>query len=70
MSGVARSGIKDKWLGGTGWSDCDDNGVIVTVIEFIQYDRLMSYTAIVLCLTRQSFDFLHGDRLISYTVID
>ena len=46
MSGVARSGIRDKWIGGTGWSDCDGNGVIVTVIEFLHDDRSISYTAI------------------------
>ena len=46
-SGVGRSGIGDKWIGGTGWSDCDDNGVIVTVIELFHDDLLMPYTAIV-----------------------
>ena len=39
VSGVARSGIRDKWIGGTGWIDCYDNGVIVTEIEFLHDDR-------------------------------
>ena len=45
-SGIVRSGIGDKWIRGTGWSDCDQNEVIVTVIKFLHGDRLMSQTAI------------------------
>ena len=32
---------------GSGWRDCDDNGVIVTAMDSLHGDRLISYTAIV-----------------------
>ena len=58
--GIGRSGIGDKWIRGTGWSDCDQNEVIVTVIKFLHGDHLISYTAFDRFLTRRSFDFLQA----------
>ena len=54
IGGLCRRGsefgvLGDRAVGdrGSGWRDIDDNGVIVTAMDSLHGDRLISYTAIV-----------------------